>query len=245
MRIIFYEDEQHYIDKLHAIFTRLSFQNDIHFEQITANTFDELIQSNQTLDICINIIDIEHLNQNKDGVSAAKLIRDENPASYIIFYTSHIEKTLDIINEFIEPLAFIYKADPLMEHLFEKALLKVITKAPRQNKEQLSYFTTEDNEIIYINLDDIHFIRTSNEKQRYIEIYTYDRCYIVKGMIKEYVNKYDFLVQTSKSCIVHKAKVKTIKKGTNPKNKIIDTAVSNPEFNHYCILSNKYKSNLL
>jgi len=105
------------------------------------------------------------------------------------------------------------------------------------------YRTNENGDIIYLLLSDIYMIYTSLDKQKYLNIETYDKCYTVKGLLHQYANKYPNIVQANKSTLVNKTKIMKITKSDNPKNKEIKFEFKNNRSTAPCSITRTYRNN--
>ena len=114
-----------------------------------------------------------------------------------------------------------------------------------QRKDDLVLeFKDAKGEKLFVKADEIYYITTDELRQKYIRLYLYGSAISVKGILRDYINLTEDLVQVSKSTLVNKSKIKSIKKDVNPKNKIIITARPDDIKNSKCILTPKYKKNL-
>ncbi len=244
MRFIIYEDEQIFNDLIKEKLNAISMKLDISFDIIFAENEISLLLANEVEGINVNIVDIEHKNKNLQGIAMASLLREKFPKCHIIFFTSHMEKTYEVLNSHVEPLAYIYKGDQNVKYILENAIQKIISTSVQRKDELILEFKDAKGEKLFVRADEIHYITTDELRQKYIRLYLYGSAISVKGILRDYINITKDLVQVSKSTVVNKSKIKSIKKDINPKNKLIITSRPDDEKNSKCVLTPKYKKNL-
>ncbi|MGN6711177.1 LytR/AlgR family response regulator transcription factor [Anaerocolumna jejuensis] len=84
-------------------------------------------------------LDLDMGNGELNGLDLSRIIRGQHPASKIVFVTSHIEKSMEILKSGIEPFGFIEKNfnRELMIREFENVLrLAVKTELKETNLQQ-------------------------------------------------------------------------------------------------------------
>lgn len=244
MIFIVYEDEKYFKQIIELEISKVIKFFKLDAKIFFAETINEVLEYNKSNEVIVNIIDIEYDDDLDAGIVAAKAVRDAFTDSYILFFTSHIEKTYEVLNSFIEPLAYIYKGDPNFSAIIEDAISKIIKTQNNKDKQTNITFSNKDNDKIFVNVEDIHFITTNLFRQKYLDVYLYDEKLEVKGIIKDVAKYSDTLVQISRSTFVNKDKIRNIIKDENPKNKIIVTKLKDKELEKNCVLTPKFKSNL-
>ena len=244
MIFVVYEDEDYFKQIIELEIKKVAKSLKIDVEIVFAETTDEVLEYNKSEEVIVNIIDIEYDDNLDAGIVTAKSVRDKFMGNYILFFTSHIEKTYEVLNSFIEPLAYIYKGDPNFSAIFEDAIQKIVKIQNSKGRQDKIIFSNKDGDKLFVIIDEIHFITTNLFRQKYLDIYLYDNVLEVKGSLKD-LNKYsDTLVQISRSTLVNKNKIRNIVKDENPKNKIIITKLKDKEIEKNCVLTPKFKSNL-
>mgnify|MGYP000956832155 FL=1 len=178
------------------------------------------------------------------GITTAKQIRENFDDNFIIFFTSHIEKTYDVLNSFIEPLAYVYKGDPNFSRILEDAILKILKMDTEKNINSNVLFKDMNGDSIYLDINDIHFITTSPSRQKYLDVYLYSEKLEVKGLLKDLSHHSERLIQISRSTLVNKSKIRNIVKDENPKNKVIITGLKDKDMERLCVLTPKFKNKL-
>ncbi len=244
MIFVIYEDELYFRTILKNEIDNIFSNIDIRYKIVFAKSSYEVLNYNNSPKTIINIIDIEHEDEMNKGITTAKDIRENFDKNYIIFFTSHIEKTYDVLNSFIEPLAYVYKGDPNFSKILEDAILKVFKIDSEKNKNSNVLFKDINSDSVYLDLNDIHFITTSPSRQKYLDVYLHNEKIEVKGLLKDLSKFSERLIQISRSTLVNKSKIRNIIRDENPKNKIIVTGLKDKENEKLCILTPKYKNKL-
>lgn len=244
MKFIVYEDEKIFYDMIKKEIESLSIDMDFDCSIIHTMDPEELLELNKD-DININIIDIIHNNGGEDGVSVARKLRDSSKEAHIIFYTSRIDKAYDVINSYIEPLSYIYKADPNVRDILRNAVEKVLDNSTKHYGEQVLKLKDDNGDKLFIKTSDIYFVATDEKRQKYLNVYLYKGHEKVKGILKDFIGLNDDLVQVSKSSVVNKTKIKLIKKTNSSRVKQIITTRPDNNEDGKCFMTDKYKKNLV
>jgi DNA-binding LytR/AlgR family response regulator len=244
MIFVIYEDEVYFRTILKNEIDNILSDIDVKYKIIFAKSSYEVLNYNNSPKTVINIIDIEHEDEMNKGIITAKEIRENFDKNFIIFFTSHIEKTYDVLNSFIEPLAYVYKGDPNFSKILEDAIIKIFKISNEKNKNDNVLFKDANGDSVYLDMNDIHFITTSPDRQKYLDVYLYDNRIEVKGILKDLSNFSERLIQISRSTLVNKSKIRNIMKDDNPKNKIIITGLKDKDVEKLCVLTPKYKNKL-
>lgn len=244
MIFVVYEDEVYFRTILKNEIDNILSDTDAKYKIVFAKSSYEVLNYNNSPKTVVNIIDIEHQDEVNKGINTAKEIRENFDKNFIIFFTSHIEKTYDVLNSFIEPLAYVYKGDPNFSRILEDAILKVLKVDNENFKKSNVLFKDMYGDSVYLDINDIHFITTSPSRQKYLDVYLYNEKIEVKGILKDLSKFSERLIQISRSTLVNKSKIRNIIKDENPKNKIIMTGLKDKEAERMCILTPKFKSKL-
>ena len=244
MIFVIYEDEVYFRKILKNEIDNILSNIDVRYKIVFAKSSYEVLNYNNSPKTIVNIIDIEHEDEMNKGINTAKEIRENFHKNFIIFFTSHIEKTYDVLNSFIEPLAYVYKGDPNFSKILEDAILKIFKIDSEKNKKSNVLFKDINGDSVYLDINDIHFITTSPSRQKYLDVYLHNKKIEVKGLLKDLDNFNERLIQISRSTLVNKSKIRNIVKDENPKNKIIMTGLKDKENEKLCVLTPKYKNKL-
>jgi DNA-binding LytR/AlgR family response regulator len=244
MNVIVKDDNQVHQNLIQDMLIQMKLMMNIDFNIYITENQEEIIQMNKTSNNTINIIDIIDENDPRTtGVDLALDIREVNPLSPIIFLTSHDRYLQEAVNLQIRPHAYINKLDPDMEIKLHSAFAKIMHEQTKSKQDVRLSFTNENGDTIYILLSDIFMIYTSIDKQKYLNIETYDQCYTVKGLLHQYANNYPHIIQANKSTLVNKNKIQKITKSDNPKNKEIWMDVKKNRTIPPCYITRTYRNN--
>ena len=138
-------------------------------------------------------LDIQ-LNSDIDGLELARQIRLLNPLGYIIFLTTHSEMMALTFQYHVEALDFITKDDPrLLEQRLRDCLRTAISYEITARKQQdPSVGIKTENMILYINPDDILYIRSDSSPHK-VTICSQNGIHRVTGSLKEFQARLKFL----------------------------------------------------
>jgi len=244
VNVIIKDDNPVHQNLIKDFLIQMKLMMNIEFNIYILENKDEILNINQTSNNTINIIDIIDENDpTTTGVDIAEEIRAINIYAPIIFLTSHDEYLQEAVNMQIRPHAYINKLDPDMETKLHAVFAKILHEQD-QNEQQIRLsFTNENGDIIYLLLSDIFMICTSLDKQKYLTVETYDKSYIVKGLLHQYADKYPNIKQANKSTLVNKTKIQKIIKSNNPKNKKIILDIKNNRSTPPCIITRTFRNN--
>jgi len=244
MIFVVYEDEVYFRTILKNEIDKILLNLEVKYKIVFAKSSREVLNYNSSSKTIVNIIDIEHDDEMNLGITTAKQIRENFDDNFIIFFTSHIEKTYDVLNSFIEPLAYVYKGDPNFSRILEDAILKILKMDTEKNINSNVLFKDMNGDSIYLDINDIHFITTSPSRQKYLDVYLYSKKLEVKGLLKDLSHHSERLIQISRSTLVNKSKIRNIVKDENPKNKVIITGLKDKDMERLCVLTPKFKNKL-
>lgn len=236
MQFIIYEDDIKSYEKIKDMLIRFSIKLNIEFNIFHIQNKDSLSKHSLDNEFTIFILDI--VNDSCDGISLSKLIQEKIVEPNIIFISSFLDFMYDSLNSNVRPIAYVYKNDEKFEKLLFQAIKSVLTA----NKKIIINFKDQNGDLLSINMHDVHFI-TPSKRQKYIDIYTSNSVYTVKGKLLDFCEICDFIVQTSRFTLVNKFKIKKIK-NTSYRHKIIDTGLTDKDLTNKCILTKKYKDKL-
>ena len=165
------------------------------------NSFMKLINSKEC--IRIYILDIE--TPSRSGIDVARIIREKDMESIIIFMTGHEELGPTILKKELWFLAFINKFEDSDERLRKsiKKALEILNIQTRLHFEEKGViYNISLNDILYITRDGIDrkaVIKTENNEYR-----TYKTLLELIGLLD------DRFVQTHRACAVNMQRVRTI-----------------------------------
>lgn len=246
MKVIIVEDNNIHRQRIKDLLIGIQIKLNIEFDIILSNDTTEILKQNSNYSDIINIIDIiDDNDETFNGVDLAACIKSITRSPYIIFMTSYDDYLANAVNNNVEPLAYINKTNPNIERILLNTFRKILyTKEHFDNNIRLE-FTDENSDTIFLSLQDIFLIHSCPEKQKYICVETIDKSYQVRGKITDYDTKHTNLIRCNKSTVINKLKISKITKGTNSKNKKIYFDTKDGRDLPPCLLSSKYKSNLI
>lgn len=132
----------------------------------------EMLSSGKQYDVVF--LDIELLDQNRNGVWAAKMLKKENKDCIIIFITNYEE----YIDEVIEKYAFRYWSKPIDEYRLRKSIRSII--------ERTKNIITEEHGTknkLKLPMRDIIYITPQG---KHCKVVTIENEYIVTESFKEF-----------------------------------------------------------
>ena len=176
------------------------------FSKITTELKNEILSVDHRK---IYILDIE-LGNKLSGISVAKLIRDVDYESEIIFITNHDKMFESAHRSIYEVFDFIEKF-----HEFDKRFKKDIKEILKRNFDNKMFIYKGNNVDLSIYYREILYIYREKEERKLV-IVTSNNKYRINLSIKEIANLLDKrFVQVHRSCIVNKDKVeeKNFKEG--------------------------------
>ncbi len=202
LNFIVCDDEKKYrifvTDIIHKYMMKNQFDYQIHMFEDYNKAFMEMIESK--IPFKIYILDIE--TPTRSGLDVARIIRNKDVASVLIFLTGHQELSHIVIkNEFLF-LSFINKFDDCENRLMgaiDKSLQVLRAKKVIRFKDCGIIYTISLEDILYITKDSVE--RKSVIKTDYSEF----KLNKTLGEIKDMLNE-DF-IQTHRACLVNKKRI--------------------------------------
>jgi len=191
------------------------------------NTFMKIIKNKECMRIYI--LDIE--TPSRSGIDVARIIREKDMESIIIFLTGHDELGPAILKKELWFLAFINKFDDSETRLYnsiKKALQLLNIQSRLHFEEKGVIYNISLSDILYITRDSID--RKSVIKTEHNEYKTYKTLLELQNLLD---NRF---VQTHRACIVNMDRVNTI-------NRIKKSILFNNGL-EIDLLSDKYKKEL-
>lgn len=228
INFIICDDNKNIVENIINIVYKCMMKNNFEYKTHIFYDLDDKFMKivNSSLSFKIYILDIE--TPSRSGIDVARIIRNRDVESIIIFITGHEELGLTLLKDEIMFLSFINKFDN-----YEKRLITAINKGIRmlQRKNILRFeernniYNIAMNDILYITRDSIE--RKSIIKTTYTDIKTYKPLSDIQLLLD------DRFVKTHRACIVNKERVATIDKGK--KEILFDNGIK------IDLLSDKYK----
>jgi DNA-binding LytR/AlgR family response regulator len=155
-------------------------------------------------------LDLDMGNGELNGLDLSRIIRQRYPSSKIVFITSHIEKSMEILKSGIEPFGFIEKDfnRSLMIREFENVLRLVLKTELKENvlQEKTIELTIGIDEVISIPIKYIAYVEAVKTIAHNICYHTLDDSKItVRDTIKHALEILgDDFVLSHRSVIVNK-----------------------------------------
>ncbi|MDD4607899.1 MAG: LytTR family DNA-binding domain-containing protein [Bacilli bacterium] len=201
------DDDIKTCEKVKNIITKIMMKNKQAYKTHVFNDYDDaflkFIKQNQKANIYI--LDIE--TKSRSGIDIARIIRQNDVESIIIFLTVHEELGPTILKTELLFLSFINKFDNAEARLFQ-ALKKALTML--SIKKRLKF---EEKNIIYtISLNDILYVMSDSINRKSVIKTTNNSYYTYRSLVKMQSMVDDRFVRTHRSCIVNLDRVVTIDK---------------------------------
>ena len=196
------DDEKKYRDFAEGVINKYMMKNQHEYQIHMFNDYDREFMDiiGTKLPFKIYILDIE--TPTRSGLDVARIIRNKDVDSVIIFLTGHQELSQIVIkNEFLF-LSFINKFDDCENRLMgsiDKSLKVLKAKQTIRFKDCGIIYTISLEDILYVTKDSVE--RKSIIKTDYSEF----RLNKTLGEIKEMLN--DDFIQTHRACLVNKKRV--------------------------------------
>lgn len=207
INFIICDDNEKVVTDIKTIISNYMMKNNLEYKTHLFYDYDNTFMHfiNKPLPFKIYILDIE--TPSRSGIDVARIIRDKDVDSVIIFITGHEELGLTLLKNEIMFLSFINKFDNYENRLIS-SIKKGIRILQRKNilrfEERGNIYTIDMNDILYITRDSIErkcIIRTS-----YAEIKTYKPLNYIITLLD------DRFIKTHRACIVNREKVAKINK---------------------------------
>lgn len=137
-------------------------------------------------DTDIYIVDID-LKQYYTGIDLAKQIRELNDKCFIMFVTSYENKAIHIINNRIDPFAYIVKEidEELFVENIEKQMNNIYQQlSSRVQKEELFIFKV-GNQSIFVTINDILYISSIKGYKHSLLLKLKNEEHMIDGSLKK------------------------------------------------------------
>lgn len=208
INFIICDDNKEIINKIKEIISKFMMQNEHSYKTYFFEDYDSEFMKimNTNLQCKIYILDIE--TPTRSGIDIARIIREKDVDSMIIFITGHEELGSTILKNDLMFLSFINKFDDC-----EKRLVDSIKKALKMFHKRNTLKFKDGNTIYTISMDDIISItKDSLERKCLVKTEHYEfRSY---KTIKEFEKLLDDRFQkVHRACIVNKERIVKIDKG--------------------------------
>lgn len=208
INFIICDDNKEVVEKIKSIISKCMMKNNFEYKtHLFYDLDDKFMQiTRSNLPFKIYILDIE--TPSRSGIDVARIIRDRDVESIIIFITGHEELGLTLLKNEIMFLSFINKFDN-----YERRLVTAINKGIRMLQRKNILRFEERGNIYNIAMDDILYItRDSFErkciiKTTYADIKTYKSLSEIQSLLD------DRFVKTHRACITNIDRVAEIDKG--------------------------------
>lgn len=228
INFIICDDNQKVVEDIKKVVAKCMMKNNFEYKTHLFYDLDDRFMkiTRSTLPFKIYILDIE--TPSRSGIDVARIIRDKDVESIIIFITGHEELGLTLLKNEIMFLSFINKFDN-----YEKRLVTAINKGIRMLQRKNILRFEERGNIYNIAMDDILYITRDSIERKCIIKTTYADIRTYKSLSEIYKLLDERFIKTHRACIVNKERVAEIDKG---KKKILfDNGVI------IDLLSDKYK----
>lgn len=196
------DDVKQYREKVKHIIDSYMMKNNLEFKthvfEEYNSEFMKIVESK--LPFKIYILDIE--TPNKSGIDIARIIRNKDIDSVLIFLTGHQELGNVVMKNDFLFLSYINKFDNC-----EKRLIKSFDKALKLFKVK-SIIRFKDNGILYtIPQEDILYITRDSVERKCIIVTDYSEFHIGKSLaeLESIVNKN--FIKTHRACLINKKRI--------------------------------------
>lgn len=202
INFIICDDDKKYRNLVEKIVTSYMMKNEleykIHMFKDYNKDFLKIVE--EKLSFKIYILDIE--TPTRSGIDIARIIRNKDIDSVLIFLTGHQELSQIVIkNEFLF-LSFINKFDNCEEHL-----KKTLNKALKILKQRKTVKFKDGGVTYTISLDDILYITKDSVERKCIIKTDYTTFKIGKTLIEIKKMLTNNFIQTHRACIVNKTRI--------------------------------------
>lgn len=201
------DDDTRILSQIKGIISKFMMKNEHGYKTYTFNDYDAEFMKimNAKLQCKIYILDIE--TPTRSGIDIARLIREKDVDSMIIFITGHEELGSTILKNDLMFLSFINKFDNC-----EKRLVDSIKKALKMFHKRNTLKFKDGNILYTISMEDIIYItRDSFERKCIVKTEHYEfKSYKTIKDFEELLD--DRFIKTHRACIVNKERIAKIDK---------------------------------
>ena len=207
VNFIICDDNKVFANKIVEVISRIMMEKEIEYRIHTFNTYDKKFINiiNKPLSLKIYILDIE--TPGMSGIDVARIIRNNDIESMLIFLTAYFAKYMkEILKGRFMFLDFIDKNGDYisdLEQCIEDALKNISKKNIIRFKSKNTLYTIETKDILYI-------ARTKDRKCNIITIYN---TIVVNKTLAELYNMLDERFDyCHRACIVNKERIREFNK---------------------------------
>jgi len=207
INFIICEDNQSDRNTTRQVITKYMMKNEIDYKIHVYNDYDSSFINiiNKTLPFKIYILDIE--TPSGSGIDMARIIRNKDVDSVIIFLTGHDDLSKVVAKKDFLFLTFINKFDDA-----ESRLASAIDKALQVVKAKKTIRFKDGGVIYNINLDDILYVTKDSVERKCIVKTDYSEFKVGKSLTEIIKMLNDNFVQTHRACVVNTKRVASYNK---------------------------------
>lgn len=207
INFIICDDDKRIADNVKNIISKFMMKNEHSYKTYVFNDYnsDFMKVMNSKLQCKVYILDIE--TPTRSGIDIARLIREKDVDSIIIFITGHEELGSTILKNDLMFLSFINKFDDC-----ENRLTSAIKKALKMLHKKNTLKFKDGNAVYTISMDDILYVtRDSVERKCIVKTEHYE--FKSYKTIKEFESLLDDrFIKIHRACIVNKDRIVKIDK---------------------------------
>jgi len=207
MNFIICEDNQNDRNMTRQVITKYMMKNEIDYKIHVYDDYDSSFINiiNKTLPFKIYILDIE--TPSGSGIDMARIIRNKDVDSVIIFLTGHDDLSKVVAKKDFLFLTFINKFDDA-----ESRLASAIDKALQVVKAKKTIRFKDGGVIYNINLDDILYVTKDSVERKCIVKTDYSEFKVSKSLTEIIKMLNDNFVKTHRACVVNTKRIASYNK---------------------------------
>lgn len=207
INFIICEDNQSDRNTTRQVITKYMMKNEIDYKIHVYDDYDSSFINiiNKTLPFKIYILDIE--TPSGSGIDMARIIRNKDVDSVIIFLTGHDDLSKVVAKKDFLFLTFINKFDDA-----ESRLASALDKALQVVKAKKTIRFKDGGVIYNINLDDILYVTKDSVERKCIVKTDYSEFKVGKSLTEIIKMLNDNFVQTHRACVVNTKRVASYNK---------------------------------
>ena len=207
INFIICDDDTKVLNQVQEVIAKFMMKNEHEYKTFVFQDYDASFMKmiNTKMQCKIYILDIE--TPTRSGIDIARIIREKDVDSMIIFITGHEELGSTILKNDLMFLSFINKFDDC-----EKRLVESIKKALKMFHKKNNLKFKEGNTVYTISMDDILYITIDSVERKCIiktEHYEFKTNKTIK-YFEELLD--DKFIKTHRACIVNKDRIAKINK---------------------------------
>jgi len=207
MNFIICEDNQNDRNMTRQVITKYMMKNEIDYKIHVYDDYDSnfIKVINRRLPFKIYILDIE--TPSGSGIDMARIIRNKDVDSVIIFLTGHDDLSKVVAKKDFLFLTFINKFDDA-----ESRLASAIDKALQVVKAKKTIRFKDGGVIYNINLDDILYVTKDSVERKCIVKTDYSEFKVSKSLTEIIKMLNDNFVKTHRACVVNTKRIASYNK---------------------------------